>query len=127
MSHTPHEAAKSTRVSRGNLWSFVRLVLMIVTGFAAAVLVMLAAALAWPESTAWVLTGPSGWKDLAAAASFGVCLLLAAAVLVLRYIPFIGAAMAFMARASFLVFVVVLFVASLSALMVLGQPVGMGS
>ena len=127
MNHAPPEPTHETRTIAGDLWDFAKFLLMIVAGFAAAVLVLLPPALLWPESTLWVISERSGWKDLAAAASFGIWLLLGAAAFVLKYIPFIGAALAFMARASFLVFMVLLLAASLPGLVGVPPLTGMGA
>lgn len=127
MNHAPHEPTHDTHTTTGDLWDFAKFLLMIVSAFAAAVRVVTAPALLWPESTLWVISEKTGWKDLAAAASFGIFLLLGATALVLKYIPFIGAALAFMARAAFLVFVVLLLVASLPGLVSVPPLTGMGA
>lgn len=127
MNHAPHEPTHDTHTITGALWDFAKFLLMIVAGFAAAVLVLLPPALLWPESTLWVISERSGWKTLAAAASFEICLLLGAAAFVFKYVPFIGTALAFMARASVWVFVALLFVSSLPGLVSVPPLTGMGA
>lgn len=97
--------------------AFGKFILICVAVFAAASLVVGTGALLWPESTLWVLSEHSGWKSLALGASFGIWLILGVAAFVFKYIPVLGAALAFMARVAFMAFVALLFISALPGLL----------
>lgn len=117
MSQTPPEAGDGTQTSAETLWLFAKLVLILVGASVAAVLVLGSTAALWPESTHWVLLEDRGYKYVLAGASFGICLSLGAAAFVFKYIPVIGAALAFMAQAAFWVALVLFLVAGLPGLL----------